>query len=80
MLADGFPWGYYRQKDWDELGVKEMKSFSFLGCQDMSVQPSGFFRVMPKEACVYKIVGPSDQYVTFALTGDGKVAYIEPYE
>ena len=80
MLADGFPWGYYRQKDWDELGVKEMKSFSFLGCQDMSVQPSGFFRVMPNEACVYKIVGPSDHYVTFALTGDGKVAYIEPYE
>ena len=80
MFAEGFPFGFYRQKDWEELGVNEMKSFSFLGCKEMSIQPAGFFSVIPREACVYKVGGPTDHYVTFALASNGKVVYIEPYE
>jgi D-alanyl-D-alanine carboxypeptidase len=80
ILAEDFPFNLYRHKDWEELGVNEMKSFSFLGCKDFSVRPNAFFRVAPKEACVYRIRGLTDHYVTFALTNDGKVAYIEPYE
>ncbi len=79
-LTEGFPFGLYRQKDWEELGVNGMKSFSFLGCKDFSARPIGFFRVAPKQACVYKISDSADHYVTFALTGAGKVVYIEPYE
>jgi len=80
MFAEGFPFKLYRQKDWEELGANEMKSFSFVACRDMPRPASEFFVALPKEACVYKISGPTDHYVTFALMSDGKVAYIEPYE
>jgi CubicO group peptidase (beta-lactamase class C family) len=78
--AEGFPFKLYRQKDWDELGVTQMKSFTFVGCKDLSVRPAGFFSVMPKQVCIYKISGANESYLSFALTSDGKVAYIEPYE
>ena len=62
------------------MGVTQMKAFTFIGCQEYVARPTGFFSVMPREVCVYKIGADADTYISFALTSDGKVAYIEPYE
>ncbi len=80
QFAAGFPFGLYRTKDWEEIGVTQMKSFTFIGCKEISARPNGFFRVTPQEQCVYKISSGSDAFISIALNADGKVAYIEPYE
>ena len=80
QTTPGFPFKLYRQNDWEELGVGKMKSFTFLTCRDFSARPKGFFNILPKQICTYKISGESDEYVSFALTDDGKVIYVEPFE
>jgi len=80
QFAAGFPFGLYRTKDWEEIGVTQMKSFTFIGCKEISARPNDFFSVTPQEQCIYKISSGSDAFISIALTADGKVAYIEPYE
>jgi CubicO group peptidase (beta-lactamase class C family) len=80
QFAAGFPFGLYRTKDWEEIGVPQMKSFTFIGCKEISARPNGFFSVTPQEQCIYKITSGSDAFISIALNADGKVAYIEPYE
>ena len=58
----------------------QMKSFTFIGCKEISARPNDFFSVTPQEQCIYKITSGSDAFISIALNADGKVAYIEPYE
>ena len=48
QFAVGFPFGLYRTKDWEEVGVARMKSFMFISCKEFSVRPAGFFKDPPK--------------------------------
>ncbi len=57
-----------------------MKSFSFVKCQDVSARQVRLFGARLHEICFYKINADAERYVSFALTADSKVVYIEPYE
>ena len=80
QFAEGFPFDLYLKKDWEDAGVGKMKSFDFVKCTQISRVPINFFSVTPKEVCTYKIVGSEDNYMSFVLSSNGKVTYIEPFE
>lgn len=89
LLADGrvesnqtierFPFTYYDPEEMRRL-IKGMKSFSFVGCQSMLMQQITVFGARLNEICFYKMIADDEHYVSFALTADGKVIYVEPYE
>jgi D-alanyl-D-alanine carboxypeptidase len=78
-LAEGFPAAFYEPDDWRSL-LDRMKAFSFVDCQDVSERRPAIFGARVQEICFYKVSAEGDRYVSFSLTADGRIAYIEPYE
>ena len=79
LTTANFPFTIYEPDDWSRL-VTGMKSFSFIDCQDVSARRTNLFRATVNKICFYKVAGEEEKYISFALTAEGKVAYIEPYD
>ncbi|HSU26494.1 MAG TPA: serine hydrolase domain-containing protein [Pyrinomonadaceae bacterium] len=78
QTAAGFPSGFYDPED-VRSGIEAMKAFTFVSCRKAGNRPRLFGERL-SEICFYKIRTNEDQLISFWLTTDGKVIYIDPYE